>query len=183
MNPPKAGAVVWFTGLSGSGKSTLAKRLCARLRRSGRAAELLDGDVLRARAPKTGFTKAARDRHVRRTGRLAAALERRGIVAVAALISPYAAARRYVRGLCRNFMEIHVATTLSVCRRRDPKGLYARAARGELARLTGVDDPYQAPRSPELRIDGARLSEAKAAAAVIKLVTRRLLPHGPSRKA
>ncbi len=168
------GAVVWFTGLSGSGKSTLAERLCGHLRRRGRAVRLLDGDALRARAPGTGFSKAQRDRHVRRAGREAARLERRGVVAVAALISPYAEARRYVRRLCRNFVEIHVATPLSVCRRRDPKGLYARAARGELRRLTGVDDPYERPRRPELRVDAARLSPARAAAAVIRLVEARL---------
>jgi adenylylsulfate kinase len=177
------GAVVWFTGLSGSGKTTLARRLCARLRLAGRKAALLDGDALRAKSPKTGFTKAARDRHVRRAGREAARLERRGVVAVAALISPYAEARRYVRRLCRNFLEIHVATPLSVCRRRDPKGLYARAARGELRRLTGVDDPYEPPRRPELRVDASRLSASRAAAAVMRIVSPRIGLHGPSRKA
>jgi adenylylsulfate kinase len=176
------GAVIWFTGLSGSGKSTLARRLCEHLRRTGRQAELLDGDALRARAPKTGFTKAERDRHVRRAGRAASALEAQGVVAVAALISPYAEARRYVRGLCRNFVEIHVATPLEVCRRRDAKGLYAKAARGELHHLTGVDDPYEAPLRPDLVVYNSLFSERQAAAAIIRLVDARIAPHGPSRR-
>lgn len=175
------GAVVWFTGYSGSGKSTLAERLCAHLRGLGQLVELLDGDALRAQAPKIGFSKADRDQHVRRTGLAAADLEGRGVVAVAALISPYAEARNYVRGLCRNFIEIHVTTPLEVCRRRDPKGLYARAARGELKGLTGVDDPYEHPETPDLAIDASRSGVDEAAATVIRFVEARLGLHGTSR--
>jgi adenylylsulfate kinase-like enzyme len=112
---------------------------------------------------------------------MAAALEGRGVVAVAALISPYAEARRHVRGLCRNFVEIHVSTPLEVCRRRDPKGLYARAARGGVRRFTGIDDPYEPPSDPDLAVDNSKLSEDKAAAAVIRLVETRIGLHGPSR--
>ena len=175
------GAVVWFTGYSGSGKSTLAERLCTHLRGQGLSVELLDGDALRAQAPQMGFSKADRDQHVRQTGLAAADLERRGIVAVAALISPYAEARSYVRGLCRNFIEIHVSTPLDACRQRDPKGLYARAAQGELKGLTGVDDPYEPPAAPELAIDTSRSGVDEAAAAVIRLVETRLGLHGTSR--
>ena len=175
------GAVVWFTGYSGSGKSTLAERLCAHLRGLGQPVELLDGDALRAQAPKIGFTKADRDQHVRQTGRAAADLESRGVVAVAALISPNAEARSYVRGLCRNFIEIHVSTPLEVCRQRDTKGLYTRAAQGELKGLTGVDDPYEPPSAPELAVDTSRAGVDEAAAAVISLVETRLGLHGTPR--
>jgi len=109
-------------------------------------------------------------------------MEGRGVVAVAALISPYAEARRYVRGLCRNFVEIHVATPLEVCRQRDAKGLYAKADRGELRQLTGVDDPYEAPRAPDLVVDNSALSEDEAAATVICLIEARIGTHGPTRR-
>ncbi len=175
------GAVIWFTGYSGSGKSTLAERLCAHLRGRGLPVELLDGDALRAQAPQMGFSKADRDQHVRRTGLAAADLESRGVVAVAALISPYAEARSYARGLCRNFVEIHVSTPLEVCRQRDPKGLYARAARGELKGLTGVDDPYEHPENPDLAVDTSRSGVDEAAAAVISFVEARLGLHGTPR--
>jgi adenylylsulfate kinase len=155
--------VLWFTGLSGAGKSTLAVAVENVLRARGVTTELLDGDVVRALSP-TGFSKADRDAHVQRVGFLASRLEHHGVTVLCALISPYAGAREAVRALCRTFLEIYVATPIEECERRDPKGLYRRARRGELASFTGISDPYEPPSAPELTIDtnGLRLDEAVA---------------------
>lgn len=159
--------VLWLTGLSGSGKSTLAEGVREELARRGARVEVLDGDALRARFPKTGFSRRERDRHVRRAGRLASALEKQGACVVAALISPYEASRRFVRGVCRRFIEVHVSTPLSVCERRDPKGLYKLARAGKKPGFTGIDDPYEKPRSPELRLDTSKLTRAGAVRRVL----------------
>src|SRR4029450_6132790 len=145
-------AVLWFTGLSGAGKSTIASQVVNELVDRGIPTEYLDGDAVRLLSP-TGFSRAERDAHVKRVGYLASRLEHHGITVVCALISPYADARGYVRALCGRFVEIHVATPLTECEPRDVKGLYARARRGEIAHFTGIDDPYEAPRDPELVID------------------------------
>ena len=160
-------AVLWFTGLSGSGKSTIAKRVIDELRRAGREVEDLDGDAIREIFPQTGFTPAERDAHVRRVGYLASRLEGHGIFVVAALISPYEESRRFVRGLCANFIEIHVSTPLEECERRDIKGLYAKARRGEITGFTGIDDPYEPPVNPEVTIDTSKLSIDEAASKVL----------------
>jgi adenylylsulfate kinase len=162
-------AVVWLTGLSGAGKSTIAERVVAALRERGRRVEHLDGDALRAVLP-TGFSRAERDAHVRRVGFLASRLEAHGVTVVASLVSPYAEPRRFARGLCRRFIEVYVAAPLAECERRDPKGLYARARRGELRGLTGLDDPYEPPTSPELTLDTSRLTADEAADAVLALL-------------
>ena len=158
--------MLWLTGLPAAGKTTIASRVHRILTERGAAAELLDGDLVRALAP-TGFTRAERDAHVLRVGFLASRLERHGVSSVCALVSPYADARLRVREMCRRFVEVHVATPLDVCERRDPKGLYARARRGEVERFTGVSDPYEPPERPELRIDTSRVSEEEAVAEVL----------------
>jgi adenylylsulfate kinase len=168
-------AVVWFTGLSGAGKTTLARYVEAELTKRGWKCETLDGDVIRHIFPATGFGRADRHEHVCRVGYLASRLESQGIFAVAALISPYAESRAFVRDLCRNFLEIHLSTPLDACERRDPKGLYARARRGELQGLTGVDDPYEAPVAPELTIDTSATSVEEAGAQVMRLLVARSL--------
>jgi len=150
---------VWFTGLSGSGKSTIAAALEARLVASGRPAYLLDGDNLRhGLNGDLGFDPAARDENVRRTGEVARLFADAGLVALVSLVSPYAAARDAVRALHGAeglpFFEVWVSTPPDECARRDPKGLWARAARGELSGLTGVDAPYEAPARPELELSG-----------------------------
>ncbi len=146
-------AVVWLTGLSGAGKSTIALEVCRRLRMMGARVEYLDGDEIRSLFPNTGFSRADRDAHIRRVGFVASRLEHHGVFVVCALISPYAAARQQVRQLCRRFIEVHVATPLTECERRDVKGLYRRARAGELSSFTGLEDPYESPVNPELRLD------------------------------
>jgi adenylylsulfate kinase len=148
-----APSVIWFTGLSGAGKSTIAREVCERLQSDGVKVEYLDGDVIRSLLPATGFSRRERDEHVKRVGFLASRLEHHGVVVVCALISPYAESRAYVRELCQRFIEIHVATPLEECERRDVKGLYRRARRGEIAHFTGIDDAYEPPVDPELRLD------------------------------
>ena len=165
---PVPPAVLWFTGLSGSGKSTIARQVLQTLQSRGLAVEHLDGDTIRDIFPQTGFGHADRDAHIRRVGYLASRLEKHGIFVVASLISPYEESRRFVRGLCDNFIEIHVATPLEECERRDPKGLYAKARRGEINNFTGIDDPYEAPENPEVIIDTRSVSIEDAAAIVLK---------------
>jgi adenylylsulfate kinase len=146
-------AVVWLTGLSGAGKSTIGRALQTYLAVHGTRVEYLDGDAVRDLFPGTGFTQSDRDAHVKRVGFLASRLEYHGVVVICALISPYRAARDHVRSICHRFIEVHVATPLPECERRDVKGLYGRARRGEIANFTGVSDPYEPPLTPELVID------------------------------
>jgi adenylyl-sulfate kinase len=155
-------AVLWFTGLSGSGKTTIATLVHEKLVAGGRPSELLDGDEIRALFPKMGFTREDRNQQVMRVGHLASVLEKHGIFSVGCLVSPYAESRDFVRRLCRSFVEIYVSTPLEVCEKRDVKGLYAKARRGEIAGFTGIDDPYEPPAAPELEIDTTILSAAQA---------------------
>ncbi len=159
--------VLWFTGLSGSGKSTIAERVVDMLERSGTPVEYLDGDRVRSVFPGTGFSREERDQHIRRIGFLASLLEKHGVTVVASFVSPYRDARAFVRGLCRNFIEVHVATPLAECERRDVKGLYAKARRGEIRKFTGVSDPYEQPKKPELVIDTTSMSVDEACGKVM----------------
>lgn len=160
-------AVIWFTGLSGAGKSTIADRVAVDLDRRGYRVERLDGDTVRNIFPATGFTRPERDAHVRRVGFLASTLEKNGVFVVASFVSPYAESRQFVRELCRNFIEVHVATSLEECERRDVKGLYARARRGEITNFTGISDPYEPPAHPELVLDSSRIEPDAAAEQVL----------------
>jgi adenylylsulfate kinase len=160
-------AVLWFTGLSGAGKSTIAAAVFEELSSSTVATEYLDGDAVRLWSP-AGFTRADRDAHVKRVGFLASRLEYHGVTVICALISPYADARAHVRGMCRRFIEIHVSTPLDECERRDVKGLYARARRGEITHFTGISDPYEPPQHPEVVLDTTKLSVQEAARVVLE---------------
>jgi len=166
--------VIWFTGLSGSGKSTVAIHVAEMLRTEGRRVEMLDGDAIRAVFPMTGFTRSERDAHVKRVGYLASRLEFHGVTVVASLVSPYRESRDFVRGLCQEFVEIHVSTPIEECERRDVKGLYAKARRGEISSFTGIDDPYEAPATPELVLDTSRMSVDEASARVMETIRRRV---------
>jgi len=170
-------AVVWLTGLSGSGKSALARRVAEEWRKRDFSVEVLDGDAIRDVFPNTGFSKAERDAHVRRVGFLASRLECHGVTVVASLVSPYQESRDFVRGLCRNFIEIYVSTPLEECERRDAKGLYAKARRGEIRNFTGIDDPYDPPETPELVIDTSRVSLEAAGQLVLDVLSARIEPR------
>ena len=170
--------VVWFTGLSGSGKSTISERVTAELKGRGLKVEYLDGDSVRAIFPATGFTRPDRDAHIRRVGFLASRLEQHGVFVVASFVSPYKDSRDFVRGQCRSFVEVHVSTPLEACEKRDVKGLYAKARRGEIANFTGISDPYEAPERAELVLDTTQLSVDDAVQRVVKLVERRMTGAG-----
>jgi bifunctional enzyme CysN/CysC len=170
-----SGATLWITGLPASGKSTVATAVEAALLDRGRAAYLLDGDNLRhGLNGDLGFSAADRGENVRRTGEVARLLADAGLVAIASLVSPYAADRQKVReshardGL--RFIEVFVNTPLEECERRDPKGLYAKARAGELPGFTGVDDPYEPPERPELELRPADHDVEQAVNAVLALL-------------
>jgi bifunctional enzyme CysN/CysC len=162
------GATVWFTGLSGSGKSTVADATATALLDAGRAAYVLDGDNLRhGLNADLGFSAGDRAENVRRIGEVARLLADAGLLALVPVVSPYRADRDRVRAAHEagglRFLEVFVDTPLEICEERDPKGLYARARAGELTGLTGVDDPYEPPRSPDLQLTPAPLSDQVAA--------------------
>ncbi len=153
------GATVWMTGLPASGKSTVAAGVEATLLERGRSAYVLDGDNLRhGLNGDLGFSADDRAENVRRTAEVSALLADAGVVVLVALVSPYRADRQAARGAHDRrglpFLEVWVATSLEECERRDPKGLYARARAGELKGLTGVDDPYEPPESPDVVVRG-----------------------------
>lgn len=166
--------VLWFTGLSGSGKSTIAIRVHQELVRRRVDVEYIDGDALREVFPNTGFTRAEREEHLRRTGYMASRLAAHGVTVVASFVSPYRESRSFIRKLCPAFAEIYVATSLEECERRDVKGLYARARRGELKNFTGIDDPYEVPEHPELTLDTRTLSVEQSVARVLALYEEQL---------
>jgi adenylylsulfate kinase len=179
------GATVWFTGLSGAGKSTLAEALATELRADGLAVEVLDGDEVRTHlSAGLGFSRADRDTNVRRIGFVAELLARNGVVAITAAISPYADARDEVRRRHARsgipFLECHVDTSVAECARRDVKGLYARQAAGQLRGLTGVDDPYEAPSAPEVRVRTEGRTVADCVAELRAALTA-ALPVAPAR--
>lgn len=172
------GATVWLTGLSGAGKSTIAYGLAERLRHRGRRVEVLDGDELReALSPGLGFSRADRDAHVGRVGYLARMLARHGVLALVPVIAPYHQARARVRSGHQAdgtaYLEVHVATPVQICAERDVKGLYAKHAAGQIAGLTGVDDPYEAPTAPDLRLDTTGTDLAADVEAVHDLLSER----------
>lgn len=150
------GFTLWFTGLSGSGKTTISELVAPELERRGLLVERLDGDVVRTHLSNgLGFSKADRDANIERIGWVASRLTRAGAAVVVSAISPYEDARRKARALVEEFgpfVEVHVATPVEECERRDVKGLYARARAGEIPEFTGVSDPYEEPTHPELRI-------------------------------
>ncbi len=158
--PPRAqqGFTVFFTGLSGSGKSTIANAMMVKLmEQGGRPVTLLDGDIVRKHlSSELGFSKEHRDINIRRIGYVASEITKNGGIALCAPIAPYSATRRAVREMIEEhgaFVEVHVATSLEECERRDRKGLYRMAREGKIKEFTGISDPYEAPEDPELRLD------------------------------
>ncbi len=142
---------IWFTGLSGAGKSTLSRRVYLEIKRRGLKAELLDGDIIRTNfSQELGFTKRDRDINVKRIGFLSWILNKHGVVSVVAAISPYEETRQINRKLIPNYVEVFCSCPLEVVEKRDPKGLYARARKGEIPLFTGISDPYEPPKNPEI---------------------------------
>ncbi|MBI4307940.1 MAG: adenylyl-sulfate kinase [Chloroflexi bacterium] len=175
------GATVWFTGLSGSGKSTIAERLVNVLREREIKVELLDGDVVRTNLSKgLGFSKEDRDTNIRRIGFVSKLLTRNGVVSVVAAISPYREVREEVRRDIGDFIEVYVHCPLEELVRRDVKGLYAKAIRGEIPNFTGVSDPYEEPLNPEVTVHTDRETVDESLGKVLAAIERR--GYAPSAK-
>jgi len=169
-------AIVWLTGLSGSGKSTLCRLVERTLVDRRVAAYVLDGDNLRhGLCADLGFDAAAREENVRRVGEVARLFTDAGLVVLTALISPFRRDRDRVRALVPEgrFFEVHVATPLAICEARDPKGLWAKARRGEIADFTGLDSPYEAPERPELVVACEGGEPSAHAAAIVRMLEER----------
>lgn len=166
-----SGFTLWFTGLSGSGKTTISDLVAPELERRGLLVERLDGDVVRTHLSYgLGFSKEDRDANVERIGWVASRMTRAGAAVVVSAISPYEEARRKARALVEEFgpfVEVHVATPVEECERRDVKGLYAKARAGVIPGFTGVSDPYEEPASPELRLDTTQLEPEESARLVL----------------
>ncbi|TWU41162.1 Adenylyl-sulfate kinase [Novipirellula aureliae] len=195
-NLGQRGVVVWFTGLSGCGKSTVANELDSQLLQLGRATTLLDGDNIRhglcapppalreehgeafAERFGLGFASIDREENIRRIGNVAALMASAGLITLTAFVSPYRKDRDRVRkiveeaGKTGDFIEVFVDTPLDICEARDPKGLYKKARSGEIKNFTGISDPYEAPRNPEIRLDGGKATTPadQAAEVLQKLV-------------
>ncbi|MEU8848973.1 adenylyl-sulfate kinase [Streptomyces sp. NPDC048564] len=178
---PRCGATIWLTGLPSAGKTTIASAVAGRLRSFGRPVEVLDGDEIRTfLSAGLGFSREDRHTNVQRIGYVADLLARNGVLVLVPVIAPYADSREAVRSRHEAtgtpYLEVHVATPVEVCSVRDVKGLYAKQAAGELKGLTGVDDPYEPPVAPDLRIDTQSLTVDESASLVVEtLATRGLV--------
>ena len=160
-----------MTGLPGAGKSTIAVILKRRLEQDyGRFVEVLDGDEIRKGLSRDlGMSRQDREEHARRVSYLAKVLSRNGVISIVALISPYRSSRESAResiGIDR-FVEVYVKASLTTCERRDPKGLYAKARRGEIMNMTGIQDPYEEPLNPEIEVNTEKTAPGESARDVI----------------
>lgn len=165
------GVIVWLTGLSGSGKSTIAVILEQMLLRRHKHAYRLDGDNVRYGLNNNlGFSEADRTENIRRIGEVAKLFIDAGVIVLASFISPYRKDRESVRAGCQpgEFVEVYVHTSLEEAERRDPKGLYKKARAGEIKGFTGIDDPYEAPESPEIQLETEQLSAEQSAKQILK---------------
>lgn len=172
------GATVWLTGLPSAGKTTIAHALAKRLRGDGHRVEVLDGDEIREfLSAGLGFSREDRHTNVQRIGFVAELLASHGVTVLVPVIAPYADSREAVRKRHQTegtgYLEVHVAAPVEVCSVRDVKGLYARQAAGEISGLTGVDDPYEEPEAPDLRIASHTQTVAQSAAALHALLVER----------
>ena len=167
------GFCLWLTGLPSAGKTTIARELIPLLRARGWNVELLDGDEVRqGLSADLGFGRVARETHAARVTFVAKVLARNGIVPIVALISPYSSSRARARQEIGRFVEIYVTTPIDVCEQRDVKGLYKKAHQGLVHEMTGVDDPYEAPEAPEIRVDTVNRTATDCAIFIVRELDR-----------
>lgn len=174
------GFVLWLTGLPGSGKTTVAKKVQQYLKNRGYRVELLDGDEVRKYlSPEAGFTPEDRERHLKRVAHVAKLLARNGVIVLASFVSPYIRVRNEIRKIIEDekipFLEIYVKCSLQECIKRDPKGLYKKALRGEIKHMTGIDDPYEPPEKPEVVVDTEKFRAENNANKIINYLEKRKL--------
>ncbi len=149
-----SGFVIWLTGLSGAGKTTIADVVAPKLTKLGFRVERLDGDEVRRQlSPELGFSKEDRETHAKRVVYVSKLLSRNGVAVIVALISPYRSFRAFARQEIENFVEVYVKCSIETCAKRDPKGLYKKAFKGEIKDMTGLQDPYEEPLDPEVIAD------------------------------
>jgi len=169
------GLVIWFTGIPGAGKTTIGKKVYDILKQKGYKVEMLDGDEVRKwLSPEAGFTKEDRERHLRRVIYVSKLLARNGVIVIATFVSPYRKIRNEARKEIKNFVEVYVKCSVETAIKRDPKGLYKRALKGEIKHMTGIDDPYEPPENPEIVIDTEKLSVGES----VQLVLNKLKELG-----
>ena len=163
------GFCLWFTGLSGAGKTTISHLVEKELKARRSRLEILDGDVIRENLSKgLGFSKEDRDINIRRIAFVADLLSRNGVPVITAAISPYRELRREARDLMgERFIEVYIEASVEACAERDVKGLYAKAFAGEIKEFTGVSDPYEAPESPDLRVETESLTPEESAELIL----------------
>src|ERR671937_933138 len=173
----RRGFTLWFTGLSGAGKTTIAELVRPELERRGLLVERLDGDEVREHLSKgIGFSKEDRDTNIDRIGWVASKLTRHGAAVIVSAISPYRQARRNARKMVEEhgtFIEVFVDASVEECARRDVKGLYEKAMRGDIPNFTGVSDPYEAPANPEIRIESEHESPEESALRILAFLEDR----------
>ena len=174
---PRAGLTVWFTGLSGAGKTTICRYVQMELAARDMAVEVLDGDVVRTHLCKDlGYSEADRKENIRRIAHVAKMLTHHGKIVLVAAISPYRSGRDEARSIIGNFIEVYVNASLAVCEQRDPKGLYHKARIEMIHGFTGIDDPYEAPLSPDVECftgdETPQESAAKVFASVMAFLSR-----------
>ncbi|UCD57453.1 MAG: adenylyl-sulfate kinase [Candidatus Hydrogenedentota bacterium] len=163
------GFTLWFTGLSGSGKTTLSRKAEEILLERGLKVEVLDGDVIRTNLSKgLGYSKEDRDTNIRRIGFVCNLLTRNDVTAIAAAISPYREIREENRKLIGSYVEVFCKCSLETLKKRDPKGLYEKAERGEIKHFTGVDDPYEEPLNPEILVETDKESVEQSVNKIIR---------------
>jgi adenylyl-sulfate kinase len=169
------GLVLWFTGLSGSGKSTVARALEQELKARRLRVELLDSQIVRQTLTRDlGYSKDDRDINIERVTFVAKLLSRNNIIVVASFISPYEATRQYVRREVTNYIEIFTDSPLKICMERDRKGLYEQAIAGKVTNFTGVNDPYEVPKHPDIHLHTERESVAES----VEKISAWLESHG-----
>ena len=174
MPDKEKGFTLWFTGLPCSGKTTIADLVAENLKNHGLRVERLDGDIVRqGLTSDLGFSKEDRDKNIERVTFVSKLLSRNQIATIVSFVSPYSNARQSARENTTNFIEIYVKCPIDVCKKRDVKGMYQKAVKGEISNFTGVDDPYQEPERPDLIIESDKESPEESAKGVLDLVKSR----------
>jgi adenylylsulfate kinase len=167
------GFVLWFTGLPGAGKTTIAKIIEPKLKAMGARVQILDGDEIRGwLSPLEGYSREDRERHLKRVAHIAELLSRNDVVVICSLVSPYRSSRDYARKVIPNFVEAFVRVTLNTAMERDPKGLYKKAKEGQIKNMTGLQDAYEEPPSPEMTVETENHTKEESAEFVLAELKR-----------